>query len=271
MKMLMLRKILFPVAYSKTKGVRVRVILGLAAVPFFLSLQQAPAPFHLWSVTEVYSSPDGSVQYVKMASSAGGQNFLADGGLQLTCTGPQGANTFTIPSDLNPAISTANRNFIIGTSNLATIPGGVTPDYVLTNQQPFLFLTGTNTVQLVGTVTTPLTYTNLPTDGVSALAGTGESLAVVRNDPINFDDETNSIVPVEFSSSTAIGADFVMTFPTATGVNGSAGPVYSVQYNTNVTGTGWSPLTSVTGDGTTKSVSNALSTASIRFFRLSAP
>lgn len=242
------------------------VLTGLA---FVFSPGQARAAFHLWAVSEVYSSPDGSVQYVELSTPSSGQNFL--GGVQITCTGPQGVQSFTFPSNLNTSISTANKHFIIGTSNLASVPGGVTPDYVLTNTTPFLSLNGTNTVVVVGTVTTPLTYTNLPTDGRSALAGTGSSLNLVTNVPINFSNQTNSIVPVAFSSVAAIDGDFVMTFPTATGVNGALGPNYTVQFLTDLSGLGWAPFASVPGDGTSKSVSNALSSAATRFFRLSAP
>jgi hypothetical protein len=186
----------------------------------------AHASFHLWAVTELYSSADGSVQFIKLTnnSSFGTEYFL--GGHVITCTGPPGiSNTFTFPTNL-PAISTVNKTFLVGTSNLATVPGGVTPNYVLTNTGPFLFLnTGvTNTVGIIGSIESRAAYTNLPTDGVSSLVGLGSSLVVATNSPKTFSDEANTIVPVRFDSSQLSGTNFVMTFRTATGVNGTAGP-----------------------------------------------
>jgi hypothetical protein len=145
-------------------------------------------------------------------------------------------NTFTFPTNL-PAVSTANKTFLIGTTNLATVPGGVTPDYVLTNTSPFLFLNSsvTNTVGITSSVETPAAYTTLPADGVSSLMGLGSSLVVATNSPKNFNGQANSIVPVRFDSSHLAGTNFVMTFRTATGVNGAAGPTYTIEYKNLLT------------------------------------
>ena len=153
------------------------------------------------------------------------------------------------------------------------MPGGVTPDYVFTNQGPFLFLNPgvTATVGIVGSVETPATYSNLPADGVSSLVGLGGSLVVATNSPKNFSGQANTIVPVRFDSSHLAGTNFVMTFRTATGVNGSAGPTYTVEYKDFLTNVSWTPLTTVPGDGATHSVSNATASAAQRFFRLNVP
>jgi hypothetical protein len=248
-----------------------RLCVG-AAILFGLNV--ARASFHVWAVTELYTTADGSVQFIKLTNNSSvftTESFL--GGHVITCTGPPGiTNTFTFPTNL-PAVSTANKTFVIGTSNLATVPGGVIPDYVFTNQGPFLFLdTGvTNTVGIIGSVEPRAAYTNLPTDGVSSLVGLASSLLVATNSPKNFSDQTNSIVPVRFDSSHLAGTNFVMTFRTATGVNGTAGPTYTVEYKNVLTNVSWTPLTAVPGDGTTHSVSNATSSAAQRLFRLNVP
>jgi hypothetical protein len=59
--------------------------------------------------------------------------------------------------------------------------------------------------------------------------GLGSSLAVATNSPKNFSDQANSIVPVRFDSAHFAGTNFVMTFRTATGANGSAGPTYTIE------------------------------------------
>jgi len=236
-------------------------------------LNVARATFHVWAVTELYSNADGSVQFVKLTNNSAFTTEYFLGNHVITCIGPSGvSNTFTFPTNL-PAVSTLNKTFIIGTTNLASVPGGLTPDYVFTNQGPFLFLnTGvTITVGIIGSVETPAAYTNLPTDGVSSLMGLGSSLVVATNSPKNFNDQANSIVPVRFDTSRLAGTNFVMTFRTATGVNGSAGPTYTIEYKNFLTNPSWTPLTSAPGDGTTHSVSNATASAVQRFYRLNVP
>jgi hypothetical protein len=233
----------------------------------------ARATFHVWAVTELYSSADGSVQFIKLTNNSIFTTEYFLGGHVITCTGPPGiTNTFTFPTNL-PAVSTLNKTFLIGTTNLANVPGGLTPDYVFTNKGPFLFLNSgvANTVGIVGSVETPAVYTNLPADGVSSLVGSGSSLVLATNSPMNFSGQTNSIVPVRFDSSTLAGTNFVMTFRTATGVNGAGGPTYTIEYKHSLTDVSWTPLTTVPGDGATHSVSNATASAAQQLFRLNVP
>ena len=242
-----------------------------AAILFGLNV--ARATFHVWAVTELYSNADGSVQFVKLTNNSAFTTEYFLGNHVITCIGPSGvSNTFTFPTNL-PAVSTLNKTFIIGTTNLASVPGGLTPDYVFTNQGPFLFpnMGVTNTVGIIGSIETPAAYANLPTDGVSSLMGLGSSLVVATNSPKNFNDQTNSIVPVKFDASRLAGTDFVMTFRTSTGVNGSAGPIYTIEYKNFLTDPSWAPLTTAPGDGRTHSVSNAAGSAAQRFFRLNVP
>ncbi len=258
---------------ASQRPLRARRLWAAVGAAMLVGLNVAHASFHLWAVTELYSSADGSVQFVKLTnnSSFGTEYFL--GGHVITCTGSPGiSNTFAFPTNL-PAVSTVNKTFLIGTRNLATVPGGVIPDYVFTNQGPFLFLnTGaTNTVGIIGSAESRAAYTNLPTDGVSSLVGLGGSLVVATNSPKNFSDEANSIVPVRFDSSHLSGTNFVMTFRTAAGVNGTVGPTYAIEYRNFLTDVSWTPLASVPGNGTTHSVSNATASAARRFFRLNVP
>ena len=241
---------------------------GCLAIVFPVNVAQAA--FHLWSVDEVYSSADGSVQFVKLTTTATGQSLLS--GQSITCTGPGGTHRFTFPANL-PSSTTANKTFLIGTSNLALIPGGVTPDYVFTNAVPFLFQNGgvTNMVGIIGSAETPAAYTNLPADGEFSLSGGGSSLAVTTNAPKNFSGQSNSIVPVQFLSTEFDQANCIVTFRTATGVNASPGPNYAVQFNDDLTNQSWTVLTNLTGDGATHSVSNDVSVSEQRFFRLRVP
>jgi hypothetical protein len=115
-------------------------------------------------------------------------------------------------------------------------------------------------------------FTNLPTDGDSSLLRSGASMIVVpTNSAKNFSDQSNTIVPVKFLSANRIGTNFVMSFRTATGPNNSAGPNYGVEFKNAVTNGSWTTLSNIVGDGTTKSVSNAIVSSPQRLFRLRVP
>jgi hypothetical protein len=68
-------------------------------------------------------------------------------------------------------------------------------------------------------------------------------------------------IPSPFSLTiTRSGADVVVSFPTEAGFN------YDLEYKTQLTATDWSRLTTVPGDGATRSVSDPLSDKP-RFYR----
>ena len=68
-------------------------------------------------------------------------------------------------------------------------------------------------------------------------------------------------VPSPFSLTiTRSGTDVVVSFPTEAGFN------YDLEYKTQLTATDWSRLTTVPGDGSTRSVSDPLSDTP-RFYR----
>ena len=103
------------------------LILRFAAAALCLAIAPAQATFHLWRMTEIYSSPDGSVQFLELGDCCNGENLLA--GHQLRATGPFGTHTFEFPTDL-PTSNTAAKRFLVGTQSFADLHV-VTPDYIV--------------------------------------------------------------------------------------------------------------------------------------------
>ena len=62
--------------------------------------------FHLWDIDEVFSSPDGTIQFIELKNASNFEAFLS--GKSFTTT----ANTFTFPSNL-PSQFTANTTFLL--------------------------------------------------------------------------------------------------------------------------------------------------------------
>ncbi len=171
-------------AANVTGGMCVTVTLfGALALAQWPSAAQAT--FHTFQIDELYSSPDGTVQFVELHEAFGAtdQEFLM--GQRLTST--QGATTrvYTFPANL-PDRLTAGKRVLIATPGFAAL-GVVTPDYVV--PAPFLFPGGgTLNYAAVDSVT----YPALPTDGASSLNRSGSAGV---NSPTNYAGQTGSIGP----------------------------------------------------------------------------
>jgi len=145
----------------------------------------AGAAFHTFQISELYSSPDGNIQFVELHEFLGlnGEEFL--GGHALTSRQGTTTRTYTFPTNL-PDGNTASKRVLIATAGFAAL-GIVTPDYVVPT--PFLF-PGGGTIDYAGVDI--INYPPLPTDGVSSLDRTG---AVGINSPTNYAGQTGSIGP----------------------------------------------------------------------------
>jgi len=143
----------------------------------------AGASFHTFQIDELYSSADGSIQFIELheAFGVGGQQFLAGHSL----TSAQGATTrsYTFPANLPDAL-TAGKRVLIATPAFAAL-GLVAPDFIVSG--PFLF-PGGGTINYAGVDS--VTYPALPSDGVSSL---GRSGATFKNSPTNYAGQTGSI------------------------------------------------------------------------------
>lgn len=250
-------------------GILGALVAGLAclAVP-------ARAGFHLWEISEVYSSADGSVQFVEMRAQSGGQQFFKTFGGNssvVRSTNSLGTSTVILTNDL-PG-SSSGRTCLIGTANLATLPGGVMPDFII---PPGFIRRATNGGGAVVVFNPNSTFgmltTALPSDGDSALLrATGGPIVTPTNSPKNFQLQSNSIVPTRIASAAQSGDALVLNFRTATGVNGGVGPNYGIEGSGSVSPAVWNVVTNVAGDGTTKSVALPIDKSTNQVFRLRVP
>ena len=147
------------------------------------------ATFHTFDIEEVFSSRDGLVQFIELQESDGVDGNLHFAGNLLTTNG----NVFAYPADL-PDTTTANRFVLIATASFATLPGAVTPDYIIPQQ--FFEITG-DTISIVEIATDVTVDTfdfalasGFPSDGVLSLNRDGTTGV---NSPTNFAGETGSV------------------------------------------------------------------------------
>ncbi|HET6879917.1 MAG TPA: TIGR03118 family protein, partial [Pirellulales bacterium] len=115
--------------------------------------------FHLWKIDQVFSSADGTVQFIELHDPADGENHT--GGHFISSN----ENTFTFPADL-PSSSTANHHFLIATAEYAALPGAVTPDYTIPDH---FFNPAGDTFDYADVDLFSFTAGQLPTDGVNSM------------------------------------------------------------------------------------------------------
>lgn len=151
----------------------------LALVIGLFAASPAMAGHHLWDFTEAFTNGDGTVQFVEMFTAANSEQGVGAFGIA------QGPNSFSFVTNL-PTATTANTWILVATPGFGSLPGGVTPDYIL----PAHFLSsGGGTLNYAGGVDV-WNYGKLPTDGVTAMLRNGTTAV---NSPENFAHQTGSV------------------------------------------------------------------------------
>ena len=126
----------------------------------------------------MYSNASGSVQFVEMFTAVNGE--VGVGPFTITA----GANTFNFVT--NTGNPTVNTWILVATAGFGSIPGGVTPDYIIPGN---FFATGGGTLNYASG-TDVWAYGAVPTDGYHSLLRNG-STAV--NSPTNFAGQVGAI------------------------------------------------------------------------------
>jgi hypothetical protein len=184
----------------------------VAGLFLYLSLAalrpSAQAGFHLWQVKEVFTNADGSVQFIEMFDSFTPEQFLTDQNIKAESTVGSVTTTkfFSFDHDLDTTNhSTAARHALIATPGFGSLPGGVTPDYLLNPATDgVLFNPNADSIKItfLGSGDS-MTFTgaSLPKDGVHSLTDAGAStnppgapsITSTVNSPTNFDNGTGSV------------------------------------------------------------------------------
>ena len=171
---------------------RARLIAVTVVVAGLLMAASSPsrAAHHLWRLTQLFSNATGTVQYVQLLVNE--DNEQGVGPFTITASG----HTFNFVTNL-PSASTANKWILVGTANLASLPGGVAPDYII---PPNFFSTGGGTVNYAGV--DAWTYGAVPIDGKRSLMRDGTTAV---NSEVNFAGATGSVVVPNVPAATSWG------------------------------------------------------------------
>ncbi|HEX6963302.1 MAG TPA: hypothetical protein VF175_15655 [Lacipirellula sp.] len=215
------------------KGIRSWHLAALAAALLSTAScsENAHAAFHLWAIKEVFTSADGSVQFVEFFTSSAGQEFLDPHNMVITSDGV--AKTIEFDRDL-PG-STANKHFLIATNGFGAISGGVTPDYTPVSGN--LFDPDAATIEFnfahdfdILTVS----GSQIPKDGVNSLHDADTTpfgpdvLSTGVNTPVNFAGQAGSVnlggstpTPGDFNGNNIVDGADLMAWRTNFGATGT--------------------------------------------------
>lgn len=181
--------------------------------------------FHLYAIKEVFSSADGSVQFIELSTTSSGEGFWAGHTLRATQGGV--THTLTFTSDLPSATATANTSVLIATQAFADL-GLVTPNYII--PAGFLFTSGADVTIDFGEGADTVTYATsvLPGDGQHSLVRTGSASAMTEvavGSPRNFAGATAQMPPVDVVHTVdgTSGDDHLVGLVTRDELNGLAG------------------------------------------------
>ncbi len=143
------------------------------------------AAFHLFTIEQVYSNADGTVQFVVLTTSTNGEDAWSLGA-RLVATPTGGApRTASLTRNL-PSSNTAGKRVLVASQGFADL-GLITPDFIISNN---FIPTGPAKLEYSpGSSSNMLVWQALPTDGVNSLYPSG----VMPNLATNFAGQQASI------------------------------------------------------------------------------
>ncbi|HUN82183.1 MAG TPA: hypothetical protein VMV81_11820 [Phycisphaerae bacterium] len=148
----------------------------------------ALAGAHTWRVNELFSDSTGTIQFIELRESGGGNGEVGVNGHSVTSN----TRNYVIPGPSLPPV-TGNRILLFATPAAAALPGMPTPDYVFpSNMVPFINPAG-DTIQYFGFSSETFGAGQLPTDGVHSLTTYLGTRSVNCATPTNFNNVSGHI------------------------------------------------------------------------------
>ena len=149
------------------------------------------AAFHRWQVKEVFTTADGSVQFIELYNDFSDERFVSGHTVRAVSDGV--TQNLNLTTNLSASFSTAGKHFLVATSGFGSLPGGRTPDYFI----PSSFLNpnaASITISFVGVDSITFAGSLLPKNGVDSLTDLGAvglppgtpNLVVGTNSPTPF-------------------------------------------------------------------------------------
>jgi hypothetical protein len=169
-----------------------------------LSTRLAFAEFHFWTINEVFSDADGTVQFIELTTTVDGQNAL-NGHSLVSIDTNQNQKTLNFLTDLSG--TTSNRSVLIATEEFTTLTG-LSADYII--ESNFIPISGGSLNFGEGTSLFDFTQPMLPLNGEQSIDGNAQPQTAT---PTNFSG-LSAMLAVDSYASFDVGSS-VMQLPVA--------------------------------------------------------
>jgi hypothetical protein len=162
----------------RTKHVSAAVAaLGL----FYFGGPYAVAGSHTWDVNELFSNASGTIQFIELKETGGGNLETGVGGHVVSSN----TKSFTIANSV--AAPTSFKHLLFATAGFASLPGAPTPDQIMPDN---FFSVNGDTITYAPWDSMVFGSGVMPTDGINSL---NEPLTVAPNSPTNYAGQTGSV------------------------------------------------------------------------------
>jgi serralysin len=174
-------------------------IFGLTVSLWIISCFSSNAQLAGWTIAEIYSSADGSVQFIELSThpAAGG---LLGAGYQFNSQNSSATQSHSYATGVSQFSGGGFQYLLFATSGFTQLPGAITPDYIIPNNFLFSSSGNLNVQTISGQFGSSLIYSALPTDGLNGLNASG---SVVPATAINY---AGQIFAVPEPSTLAVAA-----------------------------------------------------------------
>jgi hypothetical protein len=166
------------------------LVFALSASMILGSASTALCAGHTWYVNEIFSNSDGTIQFIEIKESLGGNFETGTAGHAVTSS----TKSFTITA--NSPAPTGFHHILLATPAFVGLPGAPTPDYIIpAGSVPFFNKNG-DVITYVSNCSFTLGAGVLPTDGVNSLTVTthhAHATSIGVNSPTNYAGQTGSI------------------------------------------------------------------------------
>jgi hypothetical protein len=168
-----------------------RITTSLCFALATVHVTNVQAAFHRWQVKEVFTTADGSVQFIELYNDFSNEQFVSGHTVRAVSDGV--TKNLNLATSLSTSFSTVGKHFLVATSGFGDLPGGRTPDYVI----PSNFINpsaASITVSFVGVDSITFAGSLLPKNGIDSLTDLGavglppgtQNLVVGSNSPTPF-------------------------------------------------------------------------------------
>jgi hypothetical protein len=151
---------------------------GMTVSFWIISSFSSNAQLAGWTIAEIYSSANGSVQFIELSTqpAAGG---LLSAGYQFNSQNSSATQSHSYATGVSQFSGGGFQYLLFANSGFTQLPGAITPDYIIPNNFLFSPAGNLNVQTISDQFGSSLSYSDLPTDGLHGLNASGSVVLTI--------------------------------------------------------------------------------------------